>query len=365
MKKFLTYFSVLFLALAVLSSCNKNDDPAPDPGELVKGAYIVNYGNYSQGGASISKYDYEADELTNFYYKKQNGGNELLSNIQYAYAYNGKIFMMGNGPDEVITVDELFVQTKNGVTAQIAKPRACVANGDYLYISCWGESDDWANRADSYIAKYNIKTMAVEKTISLPGGPEGVEIANGKLYAALNYEKKVGVINLSNDAVSYIDTPAATSYFLKDAGGNLYVSLVSTYSDPSTETGLGYINTSTDELAAVYNLPDVSYEYASVMAANANQSKIYVVTTETDENWMVTGAVSVFDVATKTFASEKLISGISGPRGLAVNPVDGNIYLFTGESVTGAGLMKIYNSSGELQGQKTVGASPAMALFLD
>jgi hypothetical protein len=124
MKKLLTYFTVLFLALSVLSSCNKNDDPDIDPSELIKGCYIINFGNYEEGGASVSKYDYEADELTNFYYKNQNGGNELLSNIQYAYAYDGNVFMMGNVPDQVITVDELFVQTKNGVTAQIAKPRA-------------------------------------------------------------------------------------------------------------------------------------------------------------------------------------------------------------------------------------------------
>ena len=44
-------------------------------------------------------------------------------------------FCLGNSPDQIITVDPLFVQTKNGVTDQIAKPRACVANGDYpLYF---------------------------------------------------------------------------------------------------------------------------------------------------------------------------------------------------------------------------------------
>ncbi len=367
MKKFLKYFTVLFLALAVLSSCNKNDDE-PDlyPSDLVKGAYLINYGNYGDGGASISKYDYDTDQLTNFYYQQQNPGLELLSNIQYAYEYDNQVFMMGNNPDQIITVNPLFEQTKNGITDQIMKPRACVASGDYLYISCWGEPDaGWSVMPNSYIAKYNTKTQTIEETIDLPGGPEGVEIANGKLYAALNYKDSVAVISLDNQAVSYIVTPAVSSYFLKDNAGNLYVSLVSTYSDFSTETGLGYINTSTDELTDVYNLPDVSYEYASIMAADADHSKIYVTTTETDENWNVTGAVSVFDVATKTFASEKLISGISGPRGLAVNPNDDRIYLFTGESVTGAGLMKIYNATGELIDQKTVGASPNMAIFLN
>lgn len=365
MKKFLKYFSILFFALTVLSSCEKDDDPDLFPSELVEGCYIVNYGNYGAGGASISKYDYSAGKMTNLYYENQNNGLELLSNIQYAYTINDDVFLLGNSPDMIINVDPLFVQAKNGVTDQIAKPRTCVASGDYLYISCWGSDPDWSVMADTYIAKYNMKTRTVEKTISMPGGPEGVEIANGKLYVALNYKSSVAVINLSTDAVSYIPTPAVTSYFVKDKSGNLYVSLISTWSNSSASTGLGYINTSTDKLAATYNLPNVSTDYASIMSFNKDKSKIFILTTEYDASWNLTGAVSVFDVTAKTFSSQSLISNISGARGLAVNPQDGNIYVFTGESVTGAGLMKIYNASGEFQKQESVGASPAMAIFLE
>lgn len=366
MKKFLKYFTLLFFVLAVLGSCKKNDDPELDPGELAKGAYIVNYGNYGKGGASISKYDYDANQLTNFHYQNQNSGNELLSNIQFAYFYDDQVFMLGNEPDQIISVDPLFVQTKDGVTGQIVKPRACVASGDYLYVSCWGENADWNIMPDSYIAKYNIQTRSVEKTILLPGGPEGVEIANGKLYAALNFKDSVAVINLSSDAVSYyIVMPAVSSYFMKDDSGNLYVSLLSTWSDYSESTGLGHINTSSDEITSVYPLPDVSTEYGAILAANIDKSKLYVISSAYDENNQLTGSVSVFDVATKTFASEKLISEISGPRGLAVNPHDDYIYLFSGESVTGAGLMKIYDPTGDLMSQHTVGASPSMAIFLE
>jgi hypothetical protein len=365
MKKFLKYFTVLFFALSVLSSCEKNDDPDPYPSDQVKGCYVVNYGSYGKGGASISKYDYTTATMTNSYYETQNVGLELLSNIQFAYNINNEVFLLGNNPDQVITVDPLFVQAKNGVTDQIANPRACIASGDYLYISCLGTKPDWSVMPDTYIAKYNMKTRAVEKIISLPGGPEGVEIANGKLYAALNYKDSVAVINMSTDAVSYIATPAVTSYFVKDKSGNLYVSLISTYSDYSASTGLGYINTSTDKLANTFALANVSTEYASIMATNNDKSKIYVIASEYDANWNLIGAVSVFDVATKTFSPQSLISKISGPRGLAVNPKDGNIYLFTGESVTGAGLMKIYKSSGEFVKQEPVGASPSMAIFLE
>ncbi|MGQ8335691.1 DUF5074 domain-containing protein [Sunxiuqinia sp. A32] len=368
MKKFLKYFTILFFALAVLSSCNE-EDPEPNPysSEFIKGCYVINFGNYDAGGASISKYDYDADALTNLYYQNQNPGFELLSNVQYAYKKDEQIFLLGNAPDQLITVDPLFVQTLNGVTDQIEKPRACIANGDYLYISCWGENADWDVMPDSYIAKYNLKTSTVEEKIDLPGGPEGVEIANGKLYAALNFRDSVAVINLDDQAVSYIVTPAVSSYFLKDKTGNLYVSLLNTYTKPSNDTGLGYINTATDELETVYPLSGISTEYASIMAANSDFSKIYVTAAsyvqDQEGNWNLSGAISEFDVAGKTFGAEPLISNISGAKGVTVNPVNDNIYVFVAESVVGAGLMKIYDTTGELLDQKTVGASPTMAVF--
>lgn len=365
MKKFLKYFTILFFALTVLSSCDKNDEPDPYPSDQIKGCYVVNYGSFGHGGASISKYDYTTGTMTNNYYKTQNSGLELLSNIQYIYKYNDQIFMTGNALDQLITVDPLFVQSKNGVTDKFENPRSCVANGDYLYVSCWGANPNWSTMPDTYIAKYNIKTRIVEKKISLPGGPEGLEIANGKLYAALNYKKAVAVINLSTESINYIETPAVTSYFIKDNSGNLYVSLISSYAAPSQTNGLGFVNTSTDKLAATYALANVSTEYSSVIATNNDKSKIYVVTSEYDANWNLSGAVSVFDVASKTFSAQSLISNISGPKGITVNPEDGNIYLFTGESVTGAGLMKIYKPSGEFVKQESVGASPSMAIFLD
>jgi hypothetical protein len=365
MKKFLKFFAVLFFALSVFSSCEKDEEPDLYPSALIKGCYVVNYGNFGKGGASISKYDYSTGTMTNSYYKTQNNGMELLSNIQYAYSFNDQVFMMGNSPDAIITVDPLFVQTKNGVTDQIAKPRACVANGDYLYVSCWGANPDWATMPDTYIAKYNMKTRTVENTIPLPGGPEGLEIANGKLYVALNFKTGVAVINLSTEAVSYIETPAVTSYFLKDKSGNLYVSLLSTYSNFSTSTGLGYINTSSDKLTSTYPLENVSTEYASIMAFNKDKTLLYVAAAAYDANWVMVGGIQVFNVSSGKFEPNSLLSGISGLKGLSVNPEDGNIYLFAGESVTGAGLMKIYKPSGELVKQEAVGASPTMAIFLN
>jgi DNA-binding beta-propeller fold protein YncE len=215
----------------------------------------------------------------------------------------------------------------------------------------------WKEIPESYIAKYDINTMTVVDTIRFPGGPEGLAISNGKLYAALNYKDSVAVINLTSKAVSYIATPTVSSYFIKDATGNLYVSLVS-YDE--TKTALGYINTISDQLVSTYPLNGISTEYASVIAANADCSKIYVA----KATYKQKGSVYVFDTNTRTYNSA-IITDISGLKGLTVNPKTGDLYVLSAESTTASGLLRIYDAIGNFKSEKATGAYPTMAIFQD
>jgi DNA-binding beta-propeller fold protein YncE len=353
---------LLFASMLFFSSCIE-DETNPFPSELVKGAYIVNYGNYGAGGASIAKFDYEKGEIVNNYYKTQNDGLELLSNIQFAYEYSDSIYLLGNESDQLIVVNPFFIQTRNGITDDIAKPRFCVAHGDYLYISCWGEEPDWTEMPDTYIAKFNIKTSKVDAKIAVPGGPEGLAIANNKLFAALNYVNKIAVIDLTSNSISYIETPAVSSYFIKDKNENLYATLISTWSNFSSETGLGYINTKTNVLEQVYNTDGVSTEYGSILVANSEFSKIYLLKTQYDENWELSGAVAEYNVSSGSFST--LIEGISGPKGISYSNDDKKLYVFTGESVVSGGSLKVYAEDGQLEKTHETGISPFMAIYLD
>ncbi len=366
MKKLINYFAMLLVVTAVFTSCNKTETPDdPFPSDLIEGCYIVNYGSFGKGGASISKYDFDKDEINNFYYKSQNGGNELLSNIQYALPYNDSIFLIGNASDQLITVNPFMEQSLNGVTDKIENPRFCIADGDYLYISCLGANPDWVTMSDSYISKYNIITRKVEKKYMIPGGPEGLAITNGKLYVALNYKNSIAIIDLTTEDISEIATPAVSSYFVKDNSGNLYVTQLSTYNNSSTETGIAYINSVKDELEETYKLDNVSTSYGTMIEANFDFSKIYVITSAYDANWNLKGAVTEFNVANKTFESENLISDISGISGLAVNSKTDDIYIFSAQSTTGVGMMQIYSSAGNFEKEYEVGAFPVGAFFLE
>lgn len=352
------YFLLMFLATSVLFySCNNGDAPEEEQEPAV--AYIINYGSYSGDKSTVTSYNSETDAVSTDYYKQANNV-DMVSNVQFAYNYKGKVYFMGNNSDQVFWVDGVtFKQTENGITKDIVKPRACAGNGNFLYVSCWG-GDIWSDETLSYIAKVNLTTKAVEKKIALPGGPEGVVISNNKLYAALNYKDSVAVVNLSNDAVSYIATPAVTSYFVKDNKNNLYVSLVSTYSDFSDKAGIGYINTSTDKLEATYNLEGVSSSYVNMMAPNSDFSSLFVMTSAYDANWNLSGAVAVFDVASKSFKTQKFVEGISGLNGIGF--YKNTVFCFVGETVTGNGIAKAYETDGTFIKDYETGISPFMLL---
>lgn len=334
-------------------------------------AYVFNYGSWGNGLASIDRYNYETGIISNKYYQSQNSdlSLELTSNIQSAVQYNGNFYLMANESDGIIVIDDQLVQSIDFISSDdIATPRNGAASGDYLYVSCWGENPDYSEMADSYIAKFNVTTNEVEGTISVPGGPEGLAVANGNLYAALNYRDSVAVISLSDNSVSYIETPAVTSYFVKDASDNLYVTLVSTYSDYSASPGLGYINTSSNTLEESYYLDGVSSGYSSVLSANSDFSTLYVLASawveQDDGSWESQGAVQKFDVASGTFTT--FVDGLSGANGVKVNPNDdAEIYVFGGSSSTEGGFFDVYNESGALQTESTTGISPYWTLVLD
>lgn len=349
------FLAMLAIAATLFASCSSSDSDK-DPG--VGTCYVVNYGGYEGDKSSISVYDKESDILTNDHYETVNTVS-MISNVQYAYNYDGNVYMMGNNADQVFWVDsKSWKQTANAIEDDIIKPRYCVADGNYLYVSCWG-GDIWTDITLSYIAKVDLDTKKVVKKIALEGGPEGLAIVNGKLYAALNYKKSIAVIDLDTEDISYINTQAVSSYLLKDNKNNLYASQVSSFSSPSTETGLAYINTRTDEYE-LYKLEGISSSYANIISANNDFSKLYVMTSAYDANYNKSGAIAIFDTEAKNFAASNLVEGVSGINGVGF--YDNKVCVFISPSTTANGKFVTYDTEGTLVKEYETGIAPYMLL---
>ncbi|HSH20731.1 MAG TPA: hypothetical protein VLA03_09775, partial [Draconibacterium sp.] len=130
MKNKIKIFMLLAFTANVFVSCN-DDDEIPEPTEPVV-SYIINYGSYTGDKSTVTAFDKETGEVTNNFYDEVNGV-PMVSNVQHACSFNGKIYFMGNSSDQVFWVDGTsFEQTDNAIVNDIVKPRYGAGKGNYL-----------------------------------------------------------------------------------------------------------------------------------------------------------------------------------------------------------------------------------------
>lgn len=367
MKRFRHMMLSVALLATALVSCEKDDNKV-EKKEYDKVAYIVNYGGYSKGNGEISTYDIAKAEISNDSY---NTANEIpfTSNIESMSIYNDVAYFMSNAGDKIDIVDAATLEALgNPVSADITKPRFFAAEGNTGYISCWGEVNDWAVYANSYIAKMDLSTKAITK-IELAGGPEGLIIKNNKLYISSSTANKVTVMDLATDTFTTIEVPAIPQQFVEDANGNLWVSLVSKYSVPFSADKLGFaiIDVNTDKVVST-----VKYEGMGsngFIHASPDKKTIYVLgggnyVQDANGEWIqLPTGISTVDISSKVLG-DAIITG-DNFNGFNVDPANGDIYVLVSPSNKEPGILKIYDSKGAALSEKVTGTSPKHVVFYD
>ncbi len=356
------YLGLMSLAMIFAVACEKEKNDKDDKKEETTNskAYIINYGSYASISTSVDIYTESNNKIVNNAYEDVNGV-AYSSNAQSFAIYNEQGFFMGNESDKIDIVDaKTLEQSINPIETDITKPRYFEATNETGYISCWGTIDDWSTVANSYIAVLDIANKTISEKIMLPGGPEGVIIANNKLYAALEFRDSVAVINLDNHSVSYIETPAIPQHFVQDEDGNLWVSLVSTYSDPAPEDSLGVaiIDPDTDQLTGRVLFSGISGD--GQLAINSAKDKIYVMGKAAYPG--TASSVYEIDVAGQSIGQSALISG-DNFSGIGCHPESNNIYVLISPSLEETGSLKVYDSQGTLLDTQETGVAPQEVVF--
>ncbi len=358
MRKIRNFMFFVAVIATVFVSCKKDDDVDPSK-EYSKVAYIVNYGSYSGSKSEISIYDTDSSSITHDAYKAANSV-DFTSNIESMSIYEDIAYFMSNNGDKIDIVDaKTLVATGNPISTDITKPRYFAADGNTAYISCWGDVNDWSVMANSYIAKIDLTTKAVTK-IALPGGPEGVIVIDNNLYAALTTTKKIAVIDLSSNNVSYINTLAIPYHFVVDDDGYLWASMVSTYTVPVglDSVGLTQIDPTNNTVLANVNFSSIGSN--GFIHISSDKKTVYVFGKEA---WPGTAStIYSIDVTSHTLSGSALISGEKF-NGFGVNPENDNIYVLISPGATEKGLLKIYDSAGSLLDEEETGVSPKHVVF--
>jgi hypothetical protein len=352
---------LLFLSLFVwlLSACGKDEQPNPEPEEIKQtGIYILNAGKMGNNDATLDYYDSETKVFKGDIFTSSNRRG-LGDTGQSILVYGSKIYIAVSGSSTIeitdlsgLSLNHLDVKDNNGAPRM---PRYFAHYQNKVYVTLF----------DGYVACIDTAQMVIEKQVKVGDNPEQLVTANKKLYVAnsggLNfptYGKTVSVIDVSSFTVSKtLEVGENPQYVVTDSlGNNVYLISTGDYSPGSNI--LQRIDTKTDVVTKIEGLN------ASWLSMGAGD-KLYVISTEYDDNWNMTAKYYVYDAQNQKLLGNFITDGttIPNPYHISADKANGQIYIGSSDYIS-RGDMYIFSAEGKFLHKFGVsGINPEGAYF--
>lgn len=341
---------LLFMALAssiLFVSCSDDDTITSDIplGIYDNGVLIVNEGNGTSG--SISYVSTDLTIFENDIFSTVNPNQGIGGYVQSVFFDGDRAFIISNGSQKVTVVNRYTFEFIATIDAGFNVPRYGVVDNGKAYVT---NLADFGDLTDDFISVINLSTLAVEGTIAVNAIAERIESENGKLYVA-NGSYGVGdtvtVINATTGVIESTIGVGTSPNSMAVENGFLYV-LCGNFSNNSK---LVKINMASAEIVSEITMIGL----INAQNLNIDLNKIYF-TINSDVfvqnlNSTTANAIPIFTATATTM------------YGFGVN--NGKIYIGDAKDYASDGEVFIYNTTGVLQKQFSVGLIPNGFYFND
>ena len=356
MKRTVPQTIILLLSLVAMCfvSCEK-PEPYEEPQNtpvtpVAHGVYVLSEGIMNYNNSTLAFYDFSTETVSPDVFLAANNrglgdtGNDLK-------AYGTKLYCVVNISETVEIMDLHTAKSLKQITMSGKQPRRITFDGGYAYVCCF----------DGGVVKIDTATMEVTATTQAGSNPDGICVANGKLYVANsgglnypNYGTTVSVFDLASFShVKEIPVVINPTRIDSDSQGDVYVVSNGNYGDvPMT---FQRIDSQTDEVVQTFDFPVTNF------AISGNLCYLY------SFNWNdYTYAVKVMDVTTEQIVKEQFITDettFTVPYGIAVDPSNGDVYLTEAYYNATNGDVLCFGSDGRLRFKFEAGISPSCIVF--
>jgi YVTN family beta-propeller protein len=264
--------------------------------------------------------------------------------------YGSKIYVVVNVSSviEVLSASDFTsikqIQMESGGVAK--QPRSIAFYGGNAYVTCY----------DGFVDVIDTSSLTVTSRIPVGNNPEGLAVANGKLYVAnsggLNFpnvDSTLSVIDLTTNAeLMKITVGINPGEVVSDASGDVYVISRGDYG--AVPSRLKRVNSTTDVLAEsfAFDINGISPMNSNFLVFDAN-------------------SVSVFNASSEMIESSNFIdlSEVVTLYNISYNSFNGKIYISDAMNYTNTGYLRKYNSVGVYETSYHVGLNPKKVLFYD
>lgn len=361
----------IIVLLFVMQSCKKDPvEPSvvpplvkPDTISTVdttyttKGIYVLNEGLFNMNNSTLTYYNFSDSAAQTDYFNLQNGrklgdtGNDIK-------IYGNKMYIIVNVSSQLEVVNPLTGKSIKQIPFfngdKPRQPRYIAFNGAKAFVCSF----------DGTVAVIDTATLEVEKFITVGRNPDGIAVANNKVYVSNsggldypNYDSTVSVIDIATHAeIKKIGVRINPYIIVPDKYGDLYVISRGNYG--SVKMCLQVIDSKTDKIK--YTFPGFE---ALNLAVNGDTAYVYYYDFMTGSG----SKIMLIDVKNETIIRDNFITDgtkIETVYGIEVNKQSGDVFITDAHGFTNTGELLCFSSEGKKKYSFKAGLNPSHIAFL-
>lgn len=343
------FFLLLSVAILLFCSC----DPKPIGGEneaAEKGVFVLNEGLWQMNNSSISFYNLEEGTIVPDLFLQQNnrGLGDTGSDLK---RYGDQLYCVVNVSERLEIIEFKTGKSIAAISLAGRQPRRLAFHDGYAYLSCF----------NGEVLKIDTVTHTIAATAQAGANPDGICVANGKLYVANsgglnypNYGNSITVFDLGTfTPIKEIEVVCNPNRLVAHKNGKIFLISAGNYADISST--LQCIDSQTDEVIKNFNVPAAGFAI--------DDTKLYFYNYDYNTS---TAQFQVVDVASLAIINENFISdgtAISTPYGIAVNPQTHDVYIADAFDYTLIGEVFCFDASGKKKFSFETGINPCAIEF--
>ena len=341
--------------------------PDAGSGNGMLGFYILNQGNMGANKCTLDYFDYASKcYIKNIYAEKNPGVPLELGDTGNDMAVFGTyLFIVVNGSHKVEALNAYTARRLGQIN--ISSPRYLATDGKSLYVSSYVGGSEGRGT----VAKVDPKTLSVVSTCEVGYQPEEMVITDGKLYVAnsvnlttYEYDNTISVIDLGTfTKTADIEAAINMNHLKIDEFKNLWATSRGNYADVPASLVLLTKKDGEYAKAKTYDLP------TSNLSINKTQLYSYQVTY--DANWNATNSFTVSTINAEgmtgspaQFLNATTASTIAAPYCIAVQPLDGTVFITDAKNYVSSGKLFCFSPQGNLLWEVNTGDIPGSIAFL-
>jgi len=346
----------------LMVSCDDMEDKTPPVNTItektISKIFILSEGLFNMNNSTLALYDFKSQTMNPDFFLSENkrGLGDTANDMKL---YGSKLYIVVNVSSQIEVMDAATGKSLKQIPffAENGTPR------QPRYVA-FADGNAYVCSFDGTLSRIDTTSLAVTGRITCGRNPDGICVANGKIYVSNsggldnpNYDNTVSVV----DAHSFTETKKITvginpSKIQADSEGDVYVVSRGNYGDIPYK--FQKINSSTDELVKTFDdIPSLNF------TINNDTAYIYNYDFSTNTCW-----IKVFDCRDDKMISDNFITDgtpLSTPYGIDVNPVNGDVYVTDAKTYVVWGDVLCFSRNGKLKFRlQEVGLNPNKVVFI-